>query len=236
MKYFFTLLLVVTLAFSANSQLWFDAGVKGAYGPTMMLDGNIFDSGNYKHTLSTGHAIGGRLGFNFGYHAGVSLEYMSAKSKQDFDFSSDPHSRFIWKHSDMLVMFRYSGNGAYVELGGKYSNMGDVTLTRYNPDVTTDVSDLFENSYMSGVFGFGSYLLGSDLFTLNLGIRIHYSFEDMVSPEGKAEFYPVEMDFDPDLDRKTVATAAQLQAEFNYAFGRFSKEACHSRWKLLLFQ
>ncbi|MEO5905894.1 MAG: hypothetical protein ABIQ11_04175 [Saprospiraceae bacterium] len=236
MKYFFTLLLVVTLAFSAKSQLWFDAGVKGAYGPTMMLDGNIFDSGNYKHKLSTGHAIGGRLGVNFGYHAGVSLEYMSAKSRQDFEFSSNPHSRFIWKHNDILLMFRYSGNGAYVEIGGKYSNMGDVTLERYNPDVTTDVSEIFENSYMSGVFGFGSYLLGSDLFTLNLGIRLHYSFEDMVAADGKENFYPLEMDLTPDLNKKTVATAAQLQAEFNYAFGRFSKEACQNRWKLLLFQ
>jgi len=236
MKYFLTLLFATSLCFTAKSQVWFDAGIKGAYGPTLMLDKNIFDSGNYKHRITAGHAIGGRLGVNFGYHAGVSLEYMSAKSKQDFDFSNDAHSRFIWKHNDFMLLFRYSGNGAYVEIGPKYSNMGGVTLTRYNPDVTTDVSSNFEKSYISGVLGFGSYLLGSELFTLNLGLRLHYAFDDMVTPAGKENFYPVEMDLTPDLTKKTVATAAQLQVEFNYAWGRFAKAACQNRWRLFLFQ
>jgi hypothetical protein len=39
-----------------------------------------------------------------------------------------------------------------------------------------------------------------------------------------------------DPTRKTLATAAQLQLEANYAWGRFSKTACHDRWRLFLFQ
>ena len=40
MKYLITLSLMMTLAVSAHSQWWFDAGLKGSYGPTMMYDQN----------------------------------------------------------------------------------------------------------------------------------------------------------------------------------------------------
>jgi hypothetical protein len=236
MKQIFTLLFVCTLALSAQSQIWFDAGIKGAFGPTVMLDGNVFDHGHYKHAITTGHAIGGRLGVNFGYHAGTSLEYSAARSRQDFELDSDPHTRFTWKHSDILLLFRYSGNGAYVEIGPKYSIMNEVTHTRYNPEIDTDVSEFFEKNYLSGVLGFGSYLLGNDVLSLNLGIRIHYGLTDMVNEAGKENNYPIVIEPLQDRSKKTVAAAAQLQMEFNYAFGKFAKNACHSRWKLVLFQ
>jgi len=238
MKYFLTLLLVVTLALAAHSQIWFDAGVKGTYGPTLMFDNNVFDDGDYKHKLTTGHAFGGRLGVNFGYHTGLSLEYNAATSNQDFELNGNLHNSFKWKHSDILLLFRYSGNGAYVELGGEYSNMGDVTLTKYRTGQKTkeEVSNKFENNYKSGVFGFGSYLLGGDLFSMNLGIRLHFAIDDMVNQVGKENNYPFVDQVLLDPSKKTLATAAQLQLELNYAFGRFAKTACHNRWKLLLFQ
>lgn len=236
MKHFFTLLCLLALSVSAQSQIWFDAGIKGAFGPTVMLDKNVFDSGNYKHTITTGHSIGGRLGVNFGYHAGTSIEFNSARSRQDFDLDSDPHTRFTWKHSDLLLLFRYSGNGAYVEIGPKYSIINEVIYTRFNPDSETDVTDNFEKNYISGVLGFGSYLLGNDVASLNLGIRIHYGLTDMVNETGKENNYPIVIYPLPDPSKKSVAAAAQLQMEFNYAFGRFAKNACHDRWKLVLFQ
>lgn len=238
MKYFLTLSFVAALSFSANSQMWFDLGLKGSFGPTMMFDQNVFDHGSYKHTISTGHAFGARLGINSGYHLGLSLEYSSATSKQEFDLNSDPYSTYNWKHNDLIALIRYSGNGAYVELGGKYSNLKEVELELDNG--VTDRSGQFEDSYTSGIFGFGSYLAGNDLLSLNLGIRIHWAFTDMVNETGKEARvpfadYPVTIE-DYDDTNKSLATAAQLQMEINYAFGRFSKEACHDRWKLILFQ
>lgn len=237
MKHILTLLFLLTLTLSVKSQVWFDAGLKGAYGPTLMFDNNVFDDGDYKHRITAGHSLGARLGVNFGHHAGISLEYAAATSNQKFDLSGDPYHTFKWKHNDILLLFRYSGNGAYVELGGKYSNMGDVTLTREFSGVTEDVSENFAKNYKSGVFGFGSYLLGGDLFTVNLGIRLHFAIDDMVSELGKENNYPFadqQQLLDP--SKKTLATAAQLQAEFNYAWGRFAKTACSDRWRLFLFQ
>ncbi len=236
MKFVFTLLMMASMVFSAESQAWFDAGIKAAYGPTFMYDKNVFDDGNYKHKITSGHAIGARVGVNLGYHAGFSLEYDIATGRQDFEFNGNLHNSFKWKHNDILLLFRYSGNGAYVELGGEYSLMGDVTLTRHTLNTTEDVSDKFVNNYKSGVFGFGSYLLGGDLYTLNLGIRLHYALDDMVNQTGKESNFPFVDQILRDQSRKTLATAAQLQAEFNYAWGRFAKTACSERWRLFLFQ
>ena len=236
MKQIFTLLIMMTLAVSANSQWWFDAGVQGAFGPTMMYDQNVFDDGDYKHALSTGTSIGGRLGVNYGYHIGLSLEYAGSTSKQDFNWQNqDPYNSFKWKTNDLSTLFRYSGNGAYVELGAKFSNIKSVELTTLDqPEI--DVTENFNKNYTSGVFGFGSYLMGSELLTLNLGIRVHWGFTDMVNETGKENNYPIVVEELKDPSAKTLATAAQLRLELNYAFGRFSKEACHDRWKLILFQ
>ena len=236
MKQVFTLLFMLTLAVSANSQWWFDAGVKGAYGPTMMYDQNVFDDGDYKHALSTGTAIGGRLGFNYGYHVGLSLEYTGSTSNQEFNYQNqDPYNSFKWKTNDLSTLFRYSGNGAYVELGAKFSKVKSVELTTLDqPEL--DVTENFNKNYTSGIFGFGSYLMGGELLTLNLGIRVHWGFTDMVNETGKEAGYPIVVENLKDPSSKTLATAAQLQVELNYAFGRFSKEACHDRWKLILFQ
>lgn len=236
MKQVFTLLFMMTLAVSANSQWWFDAGVKGAYGPTMMYDQNVFDDGDYKHALSTGTAIGGRLGFNYGYHVGLSLEYTGSTSNQEFNYQNqDPYNSFKWKTNDVSTLFRYSGNGAYVELGAKFSKVKSVELTTLDqPEL--DVTENFNKNYTSGIFGFGSYLMGGELLTLNLGIRVHWGFTDMVNETGKEAGYPIVVENLKDPSSKTLATAAQLQVELNYAFGRFSKEACHDRWKLILFQ
>lgn len=236
MKYLITLSFMMTLAVSAQSQWWFDAGVKGSYGPTMMYDQNVFDDGDYKHAISTGTSFGGRLGFNYGYHVGLSLEYAGATSKQDFNYGNDDDfNAFKWKHNDISSLIRYSGNGAYIEAGAKFSSIKKVELDNVDNGIS-DATEFFNENYTSGIFGFGSYLLGSELLTLNLGVRIHWGFTDMVNDAGKAADYPIVVEALKEPGNKTLATAAQLQMELNYAFGRFSKEACHNRWKLILFQ
>ena len=236
MKYLITLSLMMTLAVSAHSQWWFDEGLKGSYGPTMMYDQNVFDDGDYKHAISTGTSFGGRLGFNYGYHVGLSLEYAGATSKQEFNYGNiDDFNAFKWKHNDISTLFRYSGNGAYIELGAKFSKIKEVELDNVNTGIS-DATEYFNENYTSGIFGFGSYLMGSELLTLNLGVRIHWGFTDMVNEAGKDAGYPIVVEALKDPTKKTLATAAQLQMELNYAFGRFSKEACHDRWKLILFQ
>ncbi len=235
MKHLFTFLVLMGLASAGYSQWWFDAGVKGAWGGTLMSDRNVWDSGTYKHKLSSGGAFGGRLGFNYGHHVGLSIEYSAATSKQQFEYLSDVFNTFKWKHNDIIGVFRYSGNGAYIEVGGKLSSIRKVELDNVN-DGVTDVSENFEDNYTSGIFGFGSYLAGDDLLSVNIGVRFHWAFTDMVNETGKENNYPIRVYPLPDPSKKTFAAAAQLQFELNYAFGRFAKTACHDRWRLILFR
>lgn len=236
MKFILTLFILFSLGATAEAQWWFDAGVKGAYGPTGMLDDNVFDSGTYKHKLSTGTSVGGRLGFNYGYHVGASLEYVAATGHQDFNYNGEVYNSYTWKHNDISLLFRYSGNGAYVEIGAENSQINKVELESDDLSSTSDVTDKFSDNYTSGVLGFGSYLMGGGLFTVNIGIRLHYAFDDMVNAEGKADNHPIVVYPLPDPSKKTIAAAAQLQLEANYAFGRFAKSACHDKWRLILFQ
>lgn len=235
LPFLFLLVSVVT----ARAQFWFDLGANGAWGPTLMLDQNVFDDSNYKHKASFGTAFGARLGINYGYHVGLGLEYTFGSSNQDFNYNgTDSYNSFNWKHNDVAALFRYSGNGAFVELGGKFSSMREVTLESEGNDLGGDVTDLFNKNNISGIFGFGSYLLGNDALTLNLGIRVHYGFKDIITADGRQQPNNLPFVVEPvkDLTKKTLATAAQLRLELNYAFGRFSKKACHERWKLILFQ
>ncbi len=237
MKHFFTFLVFLCLAIPGKAQWWFDAGVKGSYGPTMMYDQNAFDSGSYKHKLTAGYNYGFRMGFNHGHHAGLNLEYNLSHSKQDFELHSKIYNQFDVKHNDFVGTIRYSGDGAFIEIGAEYCNIKDVTLVSQSTEpIVPAAVDNFEKNYMGGVLGFGSYLAGNDLLSINLGIRLHWGFGEIVNPTGKNNNYPlfgVAENIDP--SNKTFETAAQLQLEVNYAFGRFAKSSCHDRWRLILF-
>ena len=234
----------LTLLFAAAltpifGQTFFDAGLKGAIGPTLMFNQNIFDDGKYEHVLSWGYGFGGKLGVHFGKggHHGVTFDYLRATSKQKFDLSNRQTHEYTWVTNDLLLMYRYSGNGAYVEFGPKLSLMANVD-SEYRGQPKQDVSKYFEDKYTSLVFGFGSYILGTELLSLQAGVRLHWALTDMISDEGIANepnSYPaLEASF-TDYE-KTTATAAQFSIELNYAFGRFAKASCSQRWRLILFE
>jgi hypothetical protein len=176
------------------------------------------------------------MGFNAGHHVGFNLEYNLATSKQDFELNSDLFNSFKVRHNDIVGVFRYSGNGAYVELGAKTSSIKEVEVETFNPSGTVDATDNFEKNYLSGIFGFGSYLAGDDLLSINLGIRLHWGFDDIVNATGKENNYPLYRHTEQiNPSNKTKMAAAQLNLEINYAFGRFAKTACSDRWRLILF-
>ncbi len=241
MKYLLTLSIVFVLAVTGQSQWWFDAGVKGAWGSTGMIDNNVYDHGSYKQKLSSGTSFGGRLGVNYGYHVGISLEYAGSSMDQQYNFGGEsPFNTFNWKTNDVSTLFRYSGNGAYIEFGAMFSSIKEVSLDNVNWGMD-EVTENFADNYTSGVFGFGSYLMGSELLTVNLGVRVYWAFGDMVNETGKDGGYPIITSqlLNPPLKDPTVKThaaAVQLQLEVNYAFGHFAKEGCHDRWKLVLFR
>lgn len=220
-------------------QMFFDFGAKGAFGPTILFNSDIFDADSYDHKATMGYAFGGKFGVHFNGRNGITLDIMSQKSKQEFDVSPVNSIDLLqWNHTDYMLMYRYSGNGAYIELGPKLSRISEVTHELNGQSTTVAGTEFYEDSYLSGVFGFGSYLAGSDLFTLQLGIRLHWGLDDIVAPGGKTDGNNFPTPFSGEVlnAAKSTATAAMLHVEFNYAFGRFAKTECSGRRKLILFQ
>ena len=232
-------LLVLTFTVMAYTmsfgQLWFDLGVKGSYGMTMMANKNIFDDRDVDHKITGGYGYGVSLGSHFGDHQGILVEYMRSTGRQDFDEERGTivqSNNYEWSTNDLLLLYRYTGYGAYFEIGPKMSFVSNVTNTYHDlPEI--DVTHLFEDKWISGVVGFGSYLAGSEVFSLQIGLRFYYQFGDMLNDAGQAENLPVYIEYDN--YEKTNLIGAMLHLEFNYAFGKFAKESCRDRWKLILF-
>ena len=217
----------------ASAQLWFDLGVKGAYGLTMMLNKNVFDDREVDHNVNMGYGFGGNLGIHFNDHQGIQLEYMRSTGKQIFDIESSglEKLRYDWTTNDVMLLYRYTGYGAFFEIGPKVSFLSSIDLEAATQE---NVDMYFEDKWYSGVLGFGSYIAGSDLFSIQIGLRLHYQFSDMVNDMGQDMDFPVGEMYEE--YKKTNLVMAQLHLEVNYAFGRFAKESCRDRWKLILFQ
>ena len=235
-KVLLVLLLAGTISTQLSGQLWFDIGAKGSYGITMMLNNNIFDDRDVDHKVSWGYTYGVSLGVHFDDHNGILVEYMRARGNQDFDderMGAAMPISYEWNTNDVLLLYRYTGYGGFFEIGPRVSFVSDVSSI-YHEGPSQDVTGQFESTWYSGVLGFGTYLAGSDLFSIQAGIRLHYQFGDMLNESGQEANLPVYEEYE--TYKKTSAIAAQFHIEFNYAFGRFAKESCRDRWKLILFQ
>ena len=228
-----TLFIVLTFLMSFNlsnaQDLWFDAGVKGSWGPTFLYNPNFLNDANYSQQISYGYSVGGKFGFNFGYIHGITFDAMYAQNKQDYiisDALSDIGTLNVdWKNIDLYVLYRMYKTINYFELGPKFSLINSVR----NNGVNT--TEYYNDQYTSAVLGFGWYVFGKETFTATAGVRIEYALNDMVSTDGRALGYPVNpvltTAFQP--YKMTNPVVAQIVFEINWGLGYFAKTACSGR-------
>lgn len=223
---------------SASAQIWFDIGVKGAWGPTSALNKNISDEGRYTYNVVTGTAFGGKIGVNWGAYHGVAIEGLAATNNANYDYQLSGNqliNDLKWKTTDLMLLYRYQGQGAYFEIGPKYSIMNEIDQNDGPEEMNNIDKSNFEN-YLSGVIGFGSYLAGTGSLQIILGIRLHYALQDMVSEEGFETLnLPTPNYPDFPTQQKTSPIAAQLSLEINYVLGYVGKQFCYDRWRLMSF-
>lgn len=225
---------------SMNAQkigFWFDAGVKGGFGPSFMYNTNILDDELYDHQFSNGYSVGAKFGIFKGLYNGITFDVMYNNGNQKFrDEGGDrmiDHS-VSWTSTDLAVLYRLQKEGIYVELGPMFSFMNGVDDTYDGTE--TDVSDSYTENMTSGVFGFGGYLLGGGQFTLMFGLRATYGFTDMISDDGQNAGFP---------NPNAVATyetyetsnpiGLQLIFEANFGLGYFAKTSCSKRTAFFRF-
>ncbi len=243
--------IVLLLAFACqlNGQkqiVWFDAGLKAQWGATALYNKALWDHNVYDFGISTGYAVGGKIGINFGYN-GVAIDLMFNNGNQEYgDKQGNNIGEISWKSTDVYVLYRNAKNLGYFEIGPKLSfvNSVEVDDNRSDPRVT-DITDFNEKSNIAAVIGFGANIMGTDgRFSGILGLRFEYGLRNMNKDEAIAAGSPLPANlFDAtspnhlyvDGEASTHPIFAGLVFELNWGVGYFGKAQCGGRSKFIMF-
>lgn len=238
------LLLVLSLVGFAqmlNAQkvyLWLDAGVKGGYGPTMMVNADILNDGfNYTPKINGSYSVGGKFGLNFGEYYAITIDGMYSQFKQQFVYTPENSTKptfneYRWSNWDLYPLFRYNRTINYVEMGPRISFLRDMRQSNAGESYV-DVKQDFNDLNIAGILGFGWYAGGDDAFTAIMGVRLGYQFQNFVSETGIANN---QIDLGLFEGEATTNPAfIQFVVELNWGLGYYAKTVCGKRARFFRF-
>jgi len=194
-----SLFTIILLSSAAHSQFTIDVQAKGAANSTWLLNKNISDKGttqDYAAAWGSSYGVAGNIYFGM---TGIGVEFLYSTHNAAYkgegsllygDYTSNVTMQTI--QIPLLLKFQ-SDKGAYIELGLQLTNITtveyDISGQNFGIDYTwdtRDVSEQYNSSYLSGVLGFGSKIAFGDLpLGMLLGIRLQYSFGDLMGVDGE---------------------------------------------------
>ncbi len=237
------ILFAILLAFSVNQisaqkvYLWFDAGVKGSYGPNMLVNSDILNGFNYTPKLNGSYSAGAKFGINFGEYYAITIDGMYSQFKQQFTYTPDQSSttalnEYRWSNWDLYPLLRYNRTINYVEIGPKISFLRDAKQANAGSSFT-DVTGDFNDTNISAILGFGWYAAGDDAFTAIIGVRLGYQFADFVSPQGIANDQ-IKLGI-IEGNAATNPAFVHFVFELNWGLGYYAKTVCGGRARFFRF-
>lgn len=244
-KVFVSLFFLTTIIGNVKSQMWLDLGIKGGWGPTILINKNALDDKMFEHKISFGNVFGGKVGWNFNDDHEVTVDVMGVKNFQKYDYfiadSTGAAPKFeksvTFSTLSIALCYRHNKDGRHVEIGPVYNIVRKASGTNTHPDALnqdgTDIKENLNPNFMSILFGFGGYFLGTENLGLTLGARFTYGLGDLISSEGRSRHYPYYSDYNP--LSKTTPFTAMLVAELNLDFAYMAKAKCKNKRKLILF-
>lgn len=227
----FTCLLFLQV--SAQKEIWLEFALKGGGGASFLLNKNLLNDDFINYQITSNYGFGAKFAVNFGPFHGISIEGMYNNLGQDMTYDlagigTDLSNEISWKSIDTYLLYRYITNRVYLELGPMYSSVSKVEQN--DNGVEGDVSDNYTDSYLGGAFGFGGYIANAESFSLGIGIRATYGFQDFVSERGMGTGYPnPATGLTYDSYEKSNPAFVQFLVEFNFGLGRFAKAQCSKR-------
>lgn len=224
-----------------QAQAWTDVGIKLAGGISYLYNANLEDNNIYnpKPFKSGSYGIGAKAGLNLGEHHSINGEIMFSRMRKLFVYKTglgetDNNNTITWNNLDVYFLYRHYREGSFIELGVMRANVNRVEQTDIAAGFTTDsdVTDFYNDGYWSAVLGTGSYIAGSDRFTVMLGIRMHCALGDFISEEGKSNVQPFPSPGVPSPEAvNTLPILVEFVSEFNFGLGFFAKTVCSGRVK-----
>ena len=236
-KLLFIFVLIISTQMSFG-QAWTDVGLKVGYGLSLLNNKNLFNDNQYVHEVNGAYSLGAKAGVNIGEFNSITFDIGISQLKQNFNYTVgsnenavDYQNNIVWKNLDMYLMYRNTRSSAYIEIGPMLSRIKKVTQTDTGANFKDkDTKSFYSDKYLSAVLGFGGYVFGSERFTLMLGLRAHYAFQDMISDAGQKANYPAPFGADKfDTYEKSNPIFIQAVMEFNFGLGFFAKTACTGR-------
>jgi hypothetical protein len=247
-KVFLTLAVLTTFINIAKSQSWIDLGLKGGWGPTILLNANAFDDKTFEHKISFGSMFGGKFGFNFNDDHEITFDAMFINNSQKYDFfvanadttvgGTTAHKKTVnFSTLSFGLLYRHNKDGRHFEIGPVYNIVKKASVSNDNAENTlndgTDIKSNLSPNFMSMLFGFGGYFMGTENFGITFGARFTYGLGDLISAEGKNRHFPYYTDYGS--YKKTTPFTAMLVAEANLDFAYMAKAKCKNKRKLILF-
>ena len=201
MKNLLSLFTLILLSSFTYGQFAIDVQAKGAANSTWLLNKNISDKGatqDYAAAWGSSYGIAGNIYFGM---TGIGVEflynthnaaYTGAYSVNDVSTGSYTSNIKLQTVQIPLLLKFQSDKGAYIELGPQLTNISSAQFERSGEligvgfEESKDVSEEYASSYISGVLGFGSKIAFGDLpLGMLLGIRLQYSFGDLMGVDGE---------------------------------------------------
>lgn len=222
-----------------QAQLWFDLGIKGGFTPGTSLNSNIFNDGNYTLKFAPGYQFGGKVGINFNPEHAVAIEGLLTTIQTKTAIKDADPTTLKLNYLEIPILYRYNKeNGGYSEIGPVIGMIQSAT----GGTNSVDVKDQFSKNTYGLMLGFGQYIGGGNLFGLNLGFRISYTFTDIINSDyqssfGNAVYQPTDVDsFDSFEYKASNNIYAGIVMEFNFNLGYFVKgSGCHKNTRFKLF-
>ena len=223
-----------------KSNPWIDIGLKGSYGISSLFNNNLLNEKNLQYSLSTGYAAGLKIGFNLNTVFALNIEGAMTQLGQKYqgthpDFR-DWNNNVKLNYFELPVLIKITKNEwSFVEFGIKTSMLKSAS------DNLGNISDFFNKSNFSAIFGFGQMLFATNGFYVSMGPRFTYGFNDLISENGKSENFPFPTKkfgtSSPGNEYKpTNSISASMQLNIDFDLGQLAKASCGRGSRFVLFK
>jgi len=236
-------MLFLPLCHAAQAQSFFEIGVKGGGGASMLFNNNILQDNRINKTPNLAYSYGAKLGFDFNENYAIIAEYMFLQMNQNNDFNNfasvNIKRNIQINMIQVPILFRYNNEmGGYVEIGPR---LGLTKSVQESGTAAADVTSKFEQNTYGAVLGFGNVLFATDNIYTTIGLRIDAGMTDLISAAGGKNtpaVYPItNADFTTNYTNYavTIPISVQLMLELNWDLGYFARSKCKKRSGFILF-
>ncbi len=244
MKIYITLLVVLFVTPTAQSQVWFDLGLKGGVGSGFLLNKTINNDGRFNVSPGFNYFYGGKIGVNFGEFVGITFDVDYGSNSYAFIQSEVPGKnidqsyKYGMKYNalNLTPTFRYTKEASYLELGPSFSFLRNPSIDdKAYPTISSSNASSMNSRLTGLVFGFGGHMIGNEIISLMMGLRFQYSFSSLVATSEFNTNFP--FNNYPTLTNTGSVNPinVQLVMEVNYSLGYFVKASCGRRTAFLTF-